>query len=221
MSHKIILTADGSHSLHVDALDEQYHSVHGAVQESKHVFIANGLMKVKETSSDINVLEVGFGTGLNALLTFLAREKGDTIHYTSLEAFPLERSLIDQLNYAEKTNEPSASVLWKEIHDAPWNEKVAIDITSSIHKKETKLEDFDEQGQYNLVYYDAFAPSKQPEMWEKPMLAKMYNALQKNGVFVTYCAKGQVRRDLQSLGFEVERLPGPPGKHHMLRAIKI
>lgn len=220
MNRKIILTADGSHSLHVDELDEQYHSIHGAIQESQHVFIEHGLKFVKQSKWDVHILEVGFGTGLNALLTGLERNKGDKFYYTTLEAFPLEDELIAQLNYADAIGTDRAQIYWKEIHEAQWEKQVVIDFFFVLKKLQQKLEDFSAEAEFDLVYFDAFAPNKQPEMWTNEMLAKVYDALKPGGVLVTYCSRGQVRRDLEALGFTVERLDGPPGKKHMVRAIK-
>jgi tRNA U34 5-methylaminomethyl-2-thiouridine-forming methyltransferase MnmC len=202
---KLITTSDGSHSLLNTELDETYHSRHGAVQESQYVFIKNGLDQcVCEVA---NVFEVGFGTGLNALLTALTGRK---VNYTSIEAFPLGEEVYSQLNY-----EPRELLL--ELHRNSQLETGSF----RFEKLHTTLQSIAlPPDEFNIIYFDAFAPSKQPSMWEFPMIEKVCNALVPGGIFVTYCAKGQLKRDLRSLGMEVETLPGPPGKKEMVRGTK-
>jgi tRNA U34 5-methylaminomethyl-2-thiouridine-forming methyltransferase MnmC len=222
---QIITTSDGSHSILNTTLNETYHSVHGALQESLHVFIKNGLNFLLEKSSaetpqEIKILEIGLGTGLNALLTLqaLIARPHVTVHYTSLEAFPLTKDIWGKLNYV---NQPHAVNYFEKIHSANWNEWVSITPNFSILKCQTTLQQFDAtQNFFDLVYFDAFAPNKQPEMWELPMLTKVARAMNAAGVFVTYCAKGQLKRDLKSLDLIVETLDGPPGKKEMVRAAK-
>jgi tRNA U34 5-methylaminomethyl-2-thiouridine-forming methyltransferase MnmC len=220
-SLKIIETHDGSHSLLNEQLNETYHSVHGALQESRYVFIQQGLAVVNRNlgKSAINILEVGFGTGLNAFLTAQsAADDGLTIHYTTLEAFPIEESIWSKLNYAESANSKS---LFERLHHADWDK--SIEITSGFHlqKLHTTLQEVVlEKNQFDLIYFDAFAPNKQPEMWELSVLQKIADAMKSGGVFVTYCAKGQLKRDLNSLHLKVETLQGPPGKREMVRAVK-
>jgi tRNA U34 5-methylaminomethyl-2-thiouridine-forming methyltransferase MnmC len=208
MDVKLIVTSDGSHSLLNTELDETYHSRHGAVQESLHVFIRNGLEKIHKRP--VNVFEVGFGTGLNALLTAITRIK---VNYTSIEAFPLEAAVYNSLNYSPKE-------LLIKLHEAPWDASMPIDANFTLKKIHNTLEQVSLPDEYDIIYFDAFAPSKQPEMWELPMLAKVCDALGTGGLFVTYCAKGQLKRDLKTLGLEVETLPGPPGKKEMVRGTK-
>jgi tRNA U34 5-methylaminomethyl-2-thiouridine-forming methyltransferase MnmC len=216
---EIIKTSDGSHSLYLKDRDETYHSKHGAIQESRHVFIGAGLRPIIESGlKEINILEVGFGTGLNALLTLIEAEKSKlVIRYTSLEAFPLSIEVINQLNYGtvlEADNE------FKKIHESPWKEPQKISSNFTLKKEETRLEDFEPEDQFDLVYFDAFAPTVQPELWTESIFRKMYAALNNGGVLVTYCSKGAVRRAMIAVGFTVERLPGPPGKREILRARK-
>lgn len=219
---ELIVTSDGSHSLLNTALDETYHSRHGALQESLHVFIKHGLhfFDEKNHPKKINILEIGFGTGLNALLT-----AQDVIHkpiqvdYTSLEAFPVEKDIWEQLNYAD-SNE--SKLLFGELHEAAWFTPEMIQSNFILTKLHTTLQQVDlSGGTFDVIYYDAFAPNKQPEMWELPMLKKVVERLRLNGVFVTYCAKGQLKRDLKSLGLIVETLSGPPGKKEMIRATRV
>lgn len=220
-SLKIITTHDGSHSLLNEQLNETYHSIHGAVQESKHVFIQHGLDFVCKSSgkATIHILEVGFGTGLNALLTLQQSIANDlAIQYTTLEAFPVEENIWPALNYVESAE---AREQFDKLHRAKWNESENITSNFELRKLHTTLQQIVlEQNHYDLIYFDAFAPNKQPEMWELPMLQKIADAMKQGGSFVTYCAKGQLKRDLQSAGLSVETLQGPPGKREMVRATK-
>lgn len=201
---KIITTSDGSHSLLNVDLDETYHSRHGAVQESMHVFIKNGLDVISK--EEVNVFEVGFGTGLNALLT---AHSGRKVNYTTIEAFPLSEEIYNQLNY-----EPRELLL-------AFHRNSELQIANFHFKKiHITLESIFLDRIYDIIFYDAFAPSKQPAMWEFPMIEKVCNALTPGGLFVTYCAKGQLKRDLKTLGMEVETLAGPPGKKEMVRGTK-
>jgi tRNA U34 5-methylaminomethyl-2-thiouridine-forming methyltransferase MnmC len=218
-SLKIITTHDGSHSLLNEQLNETYHSVHGALQESKHVFIQHGLDFASKSKSTIHILEVGFGTGLNALLT-LQQAKADnlTIHYTTLEAFPVEEAIWSQLNYVESAE---AKEQFEKLHRAKWNEAENISSNFVLKKLRATLQQVElELNHYDLIYFDAFAPNKQPEMWELPMLQKVVNSMKPDGLFVTYCAKGQLKRDLKNAGLTVETLQGPPGKREMVRGKK-
>ncbi|NOT75566.1 MAG: tRNA (5-methylaminomethyl-2-thiouridine)(34)-methyltransferase MnmD [Cyclobacteriaceae bacterium] len=216
----IIVTEDGSHSLFNSDLNETYHSIHGAIQESKHVFIRAGLEHWldKNKTANLRILEIGFGTGLNALLTILY-SKAQAIHYNSWEAYPLDSSLTNQLNYGQELGSPE---LFSLIHSAFWEKSVAISSQFILgkHKGDILTEEINPSEKFDIIYYDAFGPSKQPDMWTLPVLTKIINVLDKKGIFVTYCAKGQVKRDLKSLGLEVETLPGPPGKLQMIRATR-
>lgn len=201
---EIITTSDGSHSLLNTELNETYHSTHGALQESLHVFIKNGLDHFP--GNEVNIFEVGFGTGLNALLAAQSNKK---VNYTTIEAFPLEESVYSQLNY-----EPRDLLI--EFHR---NFKFEVR-NFKFEKIHSTLQSIVLESSYNIIFFDAFAPSKQPEMWELPMIEKVCDALTPGGLFVTYCAKGQLKRDLKSLGMYVETLPGPPGKKEMVRGTK-
>lgn len=213
-------TADGSQTLYVPALDEHYHSVKGALTESHHIFINMGL-RACECGAP-RILEVGFGTGLNALLT--AEESGQTqrtIRYTTLERFPLGMEIVCQLEYPRFVRSETAE-LFVPIHQAKWNEWVEISPHFLLLKEECDLAGRKFKEQYDLIYYDAFAPEKQPELWTQAIFDQLYETLTPNGLLVTYCAKGVVRRMLQAAGFVVERLPGPPnGKREMLRGRKV
>ena len=212
------VTADGSHTLFVPSMDEHYHSVNGAVQESAHVFIEAGLHQLAK--KEIRLLEIGFGTGLNALLTLLdAEEKEKMVTYYSFELYPLELSLVEKLNYG-KIICPAQADLFIDLHRAAWNEPVAITPAFTLHKMEGDSNLSTLPQNIDLVYFDAFAPDKQPEMWNPEIFKKLYECMNQGGILTTYCAKGVVRRTMKEAGFSVERIPGPPGKREMLRAVK-
>lgn len=222
-SKKFLITKDGSHTLFVPELNETYHSTHGAIQESTYVFIDRGLkFSIAKDNRKLGIFEVGFGTGLNVLLSVLfAKENHLTIAYETVEAYPLGKSEIKQLNYTTLLEDQSAKQIYDKIHAGEWNVWREISEGFQLKKVEKKFQAYDRMDEFDLCYFDAFAPSKQPEMWDITVLEKISSKLSLNGVFVTYCAKGQLKRDLASLGFEVETLPGPPGKKEMVRAIKI
>jgi tRNA U34 5-methylaminomethyl-2-thiouridine-forming methyltransferase MnmC len=213
----LIETSDGSHSLFVRSLNETYHSRHGAVQESQWVFIKHGLDHAYR-NREPRIQEVGFGTGLNALLAMRwAEEHRVHVHFTSLETNVLSLELAEQLNYASSEQERS---VFLNMHAAPWNEDVSITPHFTLHKAQREVQSEVSVSQFDVIFFDAFGPPTQPEMWTPDIFLRMFNALKPCGILVTYCAKGQVRRDMQSVGFRVERLPGPPGKREMLRATK-
>lgn len=220
MAHKIITTQDGSHSLLLDTLDETYHSRHGALTESQYVFIGQGLNRFWHLTQPIDILEVGFGTGLNALLTAqAATHRQQLIHYHSLEPHPIPDSLIHQLNYAQLVDDTEG--LWAKIHAAAWGQRERLNPYFELAKYEDSLEQFAAPtSAFDLMYFDAFAPNKQPSVWSLPNLQKCYQALRPGGVLVSYCAQGQFRRHLAASGFEVAKLPGPPGKREMVSATK-
>ena len=213
----LIETSDGSHSLFVRSLNETYHSRHGAVQESQWVFIKQGLDHLQE-SKKTRIHEVGFGTGLNALLAMRwAEEHRVHVHFTTLETNVLSLELAGQLNYASSEQECS---VFLSTHAAPWNQDIVITPHFTLHKALREVQSEVSEASYDVIFFDAFGPPTQPEMWTPAIFQRMFNALKPGGILVTYCAKGQVRRDMQSVGFTVERLPGPPGKREMLRATK-
>ena len=213
-------TADGSHTLFVPALDEHYHSVNGAIQESMHVFIQAGLQQLPSQNS-VRILEIGFGTGLNALLTLLyAREAGVAVHYTALERYPLPSSVTGQLNYPQQLGVPDAAHLFGQLHAVPWDKETAITPDFTLLKIETDFTSHILTATYDLIYFDAFAPEKQSEMWQQQLFGRLFSATNEGGILTTYCAKGEVRRMLQQSGYIVERIPGPPGKRQMIRAVR-
>lgn len=219
LKRQLIITEDGSHTLHIPELNEHYHSIHGAIQESNHIFIKSGLDYFTNLEP-INILEVGFGTGLNAFLTCIeAQKRGIKINYTSIEKYPLTAQEIEKLNYSDGFDE-EYKIQFQQIHKAQWSAYKKINKNFRLCKIETDLINFTPDSKYNLIYFDAFGPDIQPKLWTENIFHQLYNCMNDNGVLVTYSAKGQVRRNMQVAGFTVERLPGPPGKREMLRALK-
>lgn len=219
MKRELQHTADGSHTLFIPEMDEHYHSVNGAVQESRHVFIEVGLHH--HAGKELTVFEVGFGTGLNAFLTLLdAVESNRSVNYYSIELYPLESAIVQALNYGEVVC-PEKKGLFRALHAAVWDEAVAITDGFTLHKIQGDSNSSDLPEGIDLVYFDAFAPGKQPEMWNQEIFDKLYAHMAEGGILTTYCAKGAVRRMMQKAGYSVERIPGPPGKREMLRAMKL
>ncbi|MEN8788776.1 MAG: tRNA (5-methylaminomethyl-2-thiouridine)(34)-methyltransferase MnmD [Flavobacteriaceae bacterium] len=219
MKRRLVTTADGSHSLRIDAWDEQYHSIHGAVAESQHVFIQKGLREFEQ--KEIAVLEMGFGTGLNAFMSLIdALKQNKSLHYTAVEAFPLKKSEWELLNYPEVLNATEYSTCFDILHTSPWEVPVDLHQNFQLIKRQTEMSTFTVDESFDLVYFDAFGYRVQPELWTAEVFSNMFRSLKPGGVLVTYAAKGVVRRTMQAVGFGVERLPGPPGKREMLRARK-
>ncbi|MBS2213824.1 tRNA (5-methylaminomethyl-2-thiouridine)(34)-methyltransferase MnmD [Carboxylicivirga mesophila] len=211
---EIKVSADGSHTLFVPELDEHYHSVNGAYNESMHVFIEPALQFCQKAS--VSILEIGLGTGLNAFLS--AINQGDkTIFYHALEKYPITPEAASHLNFAKAEAEQQ---LFTRLHELPWNEAAELQPGFTLLKDEADLTNITFDRPYDLVYFDAFAPEVQPEMWGEAIFQKIYKAMNNDGILTTYCAKGVVRRTMQAVGFTVERLPGPKGKREMLRAVK-
>ena len=223
MKQEIITTEDGSSSLFVRELDESYHSGFGAINESKHVFISAGFHKAIEIRNELNILEIGFGTGLNALLTL----KESLIHnikvrYDGIEPYPIVREIYSKLNYPKFVNIENSEGIFQMMHESPSDSDIQIGKNFLLHKIKMRFDEVRlKKGFYNLVCFDAFAPDVQPELWKLSVFQKLFSAMTENGVLVTYSAKGQVRRNMQQAGLVVERLPGPKGKREMLRAIKV
>lgn len=212
-------TADGSYTLYVPELDEHYHSVKGALTESQHIFIEMGLKH--SPAPEPRILEIGLGTGLNAFLTLLAAEEMlRKVHYTGIERYPLAEETLRQLDYPGIVGKKHEEDYYA-IHQAPWEKETNLSPWFTLHKIEGDFTRHTFQKGYDIIYFDAFAPEKQPEMWEQSLFNTLYNVLNEGGILTTYCAKGVVRRMLQTAGFTVERLPGPPGgKREILRATK-
>ena len=222
-SRKIITTKDGSHSLLVPALNEQYHSIHGAKQEAEHVFLKMGLedssIQNHSKSNSISVFEVGFGTGLNALLSAKwAKLNNKRIEYTSIEKHPVSKEEFKQLNYGELLGEVE---MYNKISNAKWGDFVSVNDLLKLRKIELDLILDELPIGFDVIYFDAFAPNKQPELWEVFVFKKLYEIMNPNAVLVTYCCQGQARRNMIESGFKVEKVQGPPGKREMLKARKL
>ncbi len=218
MLSELLITNDGSHTLFVSEIDECYHSTQGAIQESLHIFIEAGLKQCSKP--EIHVLEIGFGTGLNAFLTMIEAEKSNKkIHYTTIEKFPIDVEKASQLNYPEKLS-PLYRKAFEMLHLLPWNEEVQMKPNFLILKIQADFTQLDFTEMYDVVYFDAFSPEKQPEMWSEALFVNIFKQCNSSAIFTTYCSKGIVRRALQYAGFKVERLEGPPGKREILRGLK-
>lgn len=217
----IVTTKDGSHSLYVPSLDEHYHSHNGSIQEALHVFIEAGLKQIQDSS--IKILEVGFGTGLNAILSLIySAESNIKLRYTGIETNPVSIDVIKKLNYLTLIGETNFEGDFLKLHEAKWGEEIIIRDKFSIIKHQKKVQEISlAKESHDIIFYDAFGPRAQKEMWDITIFQKLYNTLSPNGILVTYCAMGQLKRDLKSVGFKVESLPGPPGKREMTRAIKL
>lgn len=222
MSNQLFLTQDGSHSIFSEQFGVSYHSKYGAIQETQHVFIDAGLRPKALVQKEIAILDIGFGTGLNAFMTLLESIKSDLhISYIAYEAFPISKEQVDLLNYPQLLKDPASATHFSLLHDQEWDRVLQLHDNFTFTKHLASFQEIDFKETFDLIYFDAFAPSAQPELWETALLKKMYKALKTNGILVTYCAKGQVKRNLKEVGFKVEKLKGPPGKREMTRAVKI
>jgi tRNA U34 5-methylaminomethyl-2-thiouridine-forming methyltransferase MnmC len=220
LKRKIITTADGSKTIQIEDWDEQYHSKHGAIQEAYHVFIEHGLRLFK--NDHINILEIGFGTGLNALITFLEIESLNLkVNYVGVEAFPVSIEEVELLDYCSQLNASNYEEFFQKMHNSEWETNIPISDGFQLKKQMKDFKSINDTDLFNLIYFDAFGARVQPELWTEEIFLKMHQTLKDKGVLVTYSAKGSVRRALQDVGFKVQRLPGPPGKREMLRATKM
>ena len=222
MKRNVITTADGSKTIQIEDWNEQYHSIHGAYQEAMHVFIMHGLKHVIQNQKNLkplSILEIGFGTGLNAMLTLLeAQKKQIPVDYVGVEAYPVELGELKQLQYDAIFEDESPSFF--KMHEQDLELSATITPNFSLTKRQQFFQDINDKDAFNLIYFDAFGARVQPDLWTETIFTKMFQALKPEGILVTYSAKGSVRRAMQAVGFEVERLPGPPGKREMLRATK-
>ena len=219
MKKEILKTTDGSYTFYVPELNETYHSTNGALQESLHVFIEAGLKF--STLKKASILEIGFGTGLNALTTFDEAVKSNlNIEFSSLEVFPLSWDDVSKLNYMNLEGFQKYAIPFENMHSCDWDSFIEITAEFSLRKLNTKLQDIRFENEFDIIYFDAFAPQIQPELWSYEVFEMMYKALKNNGVLVTYCAKGTVKRALKAAGFKLQSIPGPPGKREMSRAVK-
>jgi tRNA U34 5-methylaminomethyl-2-thiouridine-forming methyltransferase MnmC len=218
--NEVVITSDQSSSVYSSKFDALYHSKHGAIQESKHVFLASGLDEFIDRTgkASVDILEIGFGTGLNALLTLIHSQSKDlSVQYSALEAYPISLEILEGLNYTSILGYKKAM---DQMHSTPWNMPIEISTHFKLHKIKTLFEEFRSEETFDVIYFDAFAPNTQEELWNLDMMKKMYSLSHNGSILVTYCAKGVVRRTMQEAGFEVFRIPGPPGKREMLRAIR-
>lgn len=224
MIREVILTKDGSHTIHIPGMNVTYHSVNGAIRESTHVFIDSGLKFCKggaDRPGSITILEAGFGTGLNALLTLISTENsGQKVHYYTLELHPLTEEEFKSLNYCEQLNQHRLKTFFEKLHGCDWEKDIPLTPLFTIHKALQSILHFSMKGPFDLVYFDAFAPASQPELWTKNVFDSLIQVMSSGALLVTYCSKGDVRRAMLAAGFKVEKLPGPPGKREILRAIK-
>jgi len=221
MERKIIFTQDGSHSVYATELDVFYHSIYGAIRESMHVFIEPGLKFFEPAQQQMYIFEMGFGTGLNVLLTLLYAEKEKKkIYYHAVEAFPLENLFIKKINYCSQLNRPDLQPAFDLLHSSEWEQDIEIGPYFILHKMHVDFNYYEINAQFQIIYYDAFDPINQPGLWTAPIFKKLFDMLTPGGYLLTYCSKGTVRRMMQEVGFVVEKLPGPPHKREIIRAGK-
>ena len=220
MKREIIQTLDGSTTIHLQEWNESYHSKHGAIQEAQHVFIKNGLSLFRE--GPVSILEIGFGTGLNAFITFLEAPKLKlSIDYVGVEAYPVAPEELVLMNYVAELNAEDRKDVFQNMHVSNWEEKHVLSADFSLTKRKQFFEEIDDAEKFDLIYFDAFGYRVQPELWSTEIFRKMYTALKPNGILVTYAARGVVKRSMIEVGFTVEKLAGPPGKREMFRARKV
>lgn len=219
MKREIIQTLDGSTTIHIAEWDECYHSKHGAIQEAQHVFIKNGLSLFK--NQKVAILEIGFGTGLNAFITLLeAKKMQQTIEYVGVEAYPISADEVLKMNYVTELKATHEGSIFDKMHESNWEEKIVLNDDFTLIKRKQFFEEINDEDKFDLIYFDAFGYRVQPELWSTAIFEKMYKALKAEGVLVTYAARGVVKRSMIEVGFTVEKLAGPPGKREMFRATK-
>lgn len=219
MKREIIITADGSTTIRISDWNENYHSSHGAIQEAKHVFIANGLYLYKN-QAEISILEIGFGTGLNAFITFLETLNKEKVNYVGVEAYPISADEALQMNYVNELQAQEYTSIFSKMHSCDWEKEILIASHFNFTKRQQLFQDIEDKNQYNLIYFDAFGFPLQPELWSELIFKKMFDALLPNGVLVTYACRTSIKNAMIAAGFTIEKLPGAPGKREMLRATK-
>ena len=223
IKRKIKFTEDDSTTLELIGSDEHFHSTYGAIQESEHIFIQNGLCKIAKEQSPIRIFEMGFGSGLNALLSLLfAVRENISIDYIGIEAYPVEMELVEKLNYSDRLNlKKEESLYFGRLHTIAWDKKVQIHPNFQFEKIQTKLEVMTlPEDTFDLVYFDAFNPDLQPELWTEEIFRKIFSAMKPQGILMTYSAKGKVKRALKAAGFKLNALSGPIGKREITQAVK-
>ena len=219
MKREIIITDDGSTTIRIPEWDENYHSTHGAIQEAKHVFIKNGLNLFQKQDS-ISILEIGFGTGLNAFITFLETLTKDKVNYVGIEAYPISEEEIAQMNYVSELEAEKYQVIFDKMHACDWENQETITENFLLTKRKQFFQDIEDKNQFDLIYFDAFGFPLQPELWSETIFKKMFDALLPKGTLVTYACRSSIKNAMLSVGFSIEKLPGAPGKREMLRATK-
>ena len=219
MQRVIQITADGSTTIHLPEWNENYHSKHGAIQEAQHVFIKNGLNLFSEES--IAILEIGFGTGLNAFITWLERKKQfQLVDYVGVEAYPINAEEVKAMNFPAQLNASNDGAIFCQMHDLEWDKRHQLSENFKLTKRKQFIEEICDESAFDLIYFDAFGYRVQPELWTVEVFLSMHQALKPGGVLVTYAARGIVKRNMLTAGFTVEKLEGPPGKREMFRARK-
>lgn len=219
MKREIVETKDGSHTIFIPEWNESYHSKNGAIQEAKHVFIQAGLSLFKGKS--ISVLEIGFGTGLNAFITFLeAKEVNQQINYVGVEAYPVVLEEVEKLNYVKELKADREKAVFQKMHTSNWEHETELSSFFKLNKRKQFFQDIKDVDSFDLVYFDAFGFNLQPELWTEEIFKNLFVAMKKDAVLVTYACRTSIRKAMLSVGFRVEKLPGAPGKREMLRAFK-
>ena len=219
MKREIIITADGSHTISIPEWNEQYHSLNGAIAEAYHVFIEAGLKNIK--NDNISILEIGFGTGLNSIITLIEADRiNKNVFYQGVEAFPVKDEEIKVLNYIDELKAEEYKSEFELMHSSKWGEEIKISNNFTLLKQLKSFTEINDVNKFDLIYFDAFGPDVQPELWTDNVFDKMYKSLKKGGILVTYSAKGIIKRSMKQAGFRVEGLPGPIGKREMTRAVK-
>ena len=219
MKREIIITDDGSTTIRIPDWDENYHSTHGAIQEAKHVFIKNGLDIFKNQDS-ISILEIGFGTGLNAFITFLETVNKEKVNYVGVEAYPIALDEILQLNYVKQLESPEKQVDFEKMHASNWEEEIAINSNFTLTKRKQSFEEISDENTFDLIYFDAFGFTVQPDLWNEAIFEIMFKSLKNRGILTTYACRTSIKNAMQHAGFQTLKLPGAPGKREMLRALK-
>jgi tRNA U34 5-methylaminomethyl-2-thiouridine-forming methyltransferase MnmC len=219
MKREIVITGDGSTTIRIPDWNENYHSSHGAIQEAKHVFLTHGL-DVFQNQDEISILEIGFGTGLNAFITFLETLTKVKVNYVGVEAYPISAAEVAQMNYVSELKAAPYATNFEKMHASDWEHEIAITAQFNLTKRKQFFQDINDKNQYHLIYFDAFGYPLQPELWSEAIFVKMYEALLPGGVLVTYACRSVIKNAMLAAGFSIEKLPGAPGKREMLRATK-
>jgi hypothetical protein len=220
MKREIVITGDGSTTIRIPDWNENYHSSHGAIQEAKYVFVTHGL-DVFQNQDEISILEIGFGTGLNAFITFLETLTKDKVNYVGVEAYPISAAEVAQMNYVSELKAAPYATNFEKMHASDWEHEIAITTQFNLTKRKQFFQDINDKNQYHLIYFDAFGYPLQPELWSEAIFVKMYEALLPGGVLVTYACRSVIKNAMLAAGFSIEKLPGAPGKREMLRATKV